>query len=139
MTRSLARHAKGRRLAAVLLVLAGCGGTPAPVGEPRGPAEPGPEAAPVDATISIGPDGVSPAQLVVRPGARVRFVNLDDVAHRPVSDPDPIHDLCPELNAPTLAPGAGFAFVAPASPKQCPFHDFLRPSAQALQGLLVVE
>src|SRR5688572_31910742 len=77
------------------LAVVACGGgdspnepTPAPSPSPNPPPAPPPAGG---TTITITSAGVSPKDIVVARGARVTFVNNDNVGHDMNSDPHPEH------------------------------------------------
>ena len=85
--------------------------------------DPGPSGVPA-ATITITAAGVTPKNVDVPVGSRVRFVNNDNQVHYMHSDPHPDQNDCPELNqvgnlTPTQARDTGNLVVA----RVCGYHD----------------
>ena len=66
---------------------------------PMGPGGGGGSPGPSGATITIGPNGVSPSTVTINPGESVTFVNNDTRQHEMASDPHPAHSDCPAINA----------------------------------------
>ena len=91
-------------------------------------------------TITITAAGVNPKNITVALGARVTFINSDNVPHEMNSDPHPDHGDCPALDS--------VGFLTPGQTKQtgnltvartCGFHDHNRPETASLQGTIVVQ
>jgi hypothetical protein len=118
------------RIVAVLLLAAGCGGktdTTQPSSE-----------TPYQITISAA-GIVSPAELVVPPGARVLFVNSHGREHLMSSDPHPDHFDCPAINqAGLLLPGQRRETGNLVDVGSWGFHDHENPDDRRLQGLIIV-
>ncbi len=99
-----------------------------------------PSPAPVPSTtITITASGVSPKNVLVAVGDRVRFINNDSRSHDMGSDPHPDHSDCPEINqVGFLMPGqtreTGNFVVA----RTCGFHDHDIPGATSLQGSITI-
>lgn len=103
-----------------------------------GPAAPTPPANPHVITISASGQ-VSPVELVVAPGARVRFVNNDMRRHDMTSDPHPEHDECREINQVGLLTfGQSRETGNLVAIRTCGFHDHENPDAAGLKGRIVV-
>jgi plastocyanin len=101
---------------AALAALTACGG--------GSPSAPSPGTGTTGGTVTISPSGVSPAQLTVSQGSRVRFVNNDTRAHNMTSDPHPEHNDCPELNTVgLLQPGQSRETGNLVTIRTCGFHD----------------
>src|SRR5687768_16547354 len=80
-----------------LITCGGGGGGPTPTPNPN-PTNPN--------TFTITSAGVSPKELTVERGSRVRFVNNDSRRHDMGSDPHPDHSDCPEFaTVGVLTPG----------------------------------
>lgn len=83
----------------------------------------GPSGVPA-ATITITAAGVTPKNVDVPVGSRVRFLNSDNKVHYMHSDPHPDQDDCPELNQvgnllPSQSRDTGNLVVA----RVCGYHD----------------
>jgi plastocyanin len=106
--------------------LAGCGSAP------TAPTE--------DAVITIGPTGVSPAEVRIPTWGRVKFVNSDTLPHTMVSDPIDTHNQCPPVNqVGLLAPGESRTTGTLNLARTCGFHDHTNQSSPSLQGRIIVE
>lgn len=57
------------------------------------------------ATITYDESGFSPAEVTVKSGDKVNFVNETDTAVEPASDPHPTHTTNSELNVGEVGPG----------------------------------
>jgi len=118
-----------------LLVLATCGGgssnppTTPPGGTPGEPA----------ATITIRSDGtLSPNEVSIDVGERVRFINQDTRTHQPQSNPHELHNDCPPANVPVLNPGQSAMTGAFPTARACGIHDHLNPDSTGLHGIIRV-
>ena len=110
----------------VLLFLTGCGSSPN-----------APSAA---ATITIGPNGVSPKDVRIRAWNFVAFVNNDTRPHTIASDPVDLHTQCPPVNrVGVLQPGESRETSTLTVGGTCGFHDHGNPSDTAFQGRIIVE
>jgi plastocyanin len=116
----------------VCILAAGCGS-----GSPVSPTPPPVSTQP---TITITSAGiVTPAELVVSPGARVLFVNNDSRRHDIASDPHPEHVDCPEINqVGVLIPGASRETGNLVTVRTCGFHDHENPTNNNLRGRIVI-
>jgi plastocyanin len=113
--------------AAMLLGLGGCGSSPS---APSGIAA---------ATISIGPNGVSPSEVRIRAWSQVQFVNNDSRIHSMASDPLDQHSDCPPINfVGTLQPGESRNTGTLNLTRTCGFHDHLNETDQRLWGRITV-
>jgi hypothetical protein len=83
--------------------------------------------------------GVVPNALTVDGGQAISIFNNDLVPHRFSSNPHPVHDDCPEINAAALNPGESATVTVGPGPKTCGFHDHFDPFNSALQGTLTVQ
>lgn len=107
---------------------------------PPGGPTPSPTPTPPAATITITASGVSPKNVTISIGARVRFVNNDSVQRDMGSDPHPDHTDCPPLNAVgILKPGeardtGNFVIV-----RTCGFHDHDDPMNVNVQGSIITK
>lgn len=128
------RRAITNRVAASMLALAaGCGGSGAT------PTAPGP-ASDNSLRITISSTGiVSPAELVVPPGARVLFINNHSRPHEMASDAHPDHRECPEINSVGLLnPGQSRETGNLVAVRTCGFHDHINPDDSRLRGRIVI-
>ena len=91
-------------------------------------------------TITINNNAVSPANIVVKPGSQVTFVNNDRIEHLMASDPHPDHTDCLEINQ--------VGFLATNESRQtgnlnttrtCGFHDHDHAEIQALHGTITIQ
>jgi plastocyanin len=74
--------------------------------------------------VTITPGGVSPSDVTISPGTRIRFVNNDVLAHNMTSDPHPDHTQCPPLNAVgLLLPGQTRDSDPLTTIRSCGYHD----------------
>lgn len=90
-------------------------------------------------TITITSAGVSPKNVEVAVGTRVKFVNNDTRSHNMTSDPHPSHDDCPDLNqVGFLSPGQSRETGNLVTARTCGFHDHDDFSQQNLQGSIVI-
>ena len=103
---------------AIFIVACGSGGTPAsPSPSPSGP------------TITITGAGVSPQQLRISVGERVRFVNNDTINRQINTNPFPAHDDCPPTNeVDLLTPGQSKTTGVYSIAGTCGFHEHNRRS-----------
>jgi plastocyanin len=100
----------------------------------------GPTAPSEDATITIGPTGISPTEVRIKAWGRVRFVNNDTQPHTMVSDPIDLHDQCPPVNrVGYLAPGGSGTTGTLNLARTCGFHDHGNQSLASLKGRIVVQ
>jgi plastocyanin len=82
---------------------------------------------------------VSPKNVDVVVGSRVRFVNSDGRSHNMTSDPHPEHTNCPELNqVGFLSAGQSRETGNLVQARTCGFHDHDNPDATTLQGQVVI-
>lgn len=112
--------------------LSACGGSsPAPAPAPVPPV--------ATNTITITSAGVSPKNVEVAVGTRVKFVNNDTRSHNMTSDPHPSHDDCPDLNqVGFLSPGESRETGNLVTARTCGFHDHDDFSQQNLQGSIII-
>jgi plastocyanin len=90
-------------------------------------------------TVTISATGVSPRSLQVPMGGRVTFVNADSRTHQIMSDPNPLHNDCPSINAiATINPGQTRQTGSFDVKRTCGFHDHMNPGEVGLQGVLLV-
>ena len=92
------------------------------------------------ATITITSAGVTPKDVQIPLGARVRFVNNDAVEHDMGSDPHPDHTDCPPINqVDLLKPGEQRETGNMVVLRTCGFHDHDNPNNTAVQGSIVIQ
>jgi plastocyanin len=115
--------------------LAGCGSSNGN-GSPTSPSSPDQSGA--AATITITSSGVSPQQVRIEAGQRVRFVNNDSIPREPSSNPHPEHTDCPSANVGVLAPGAARNTATFTAVRSCGFHDHITPEDPRFQGQILV-
>jgi len=91
-------------------------------------------------TITIEAAGVTPKEVTISPGQRVRFVNNDTVSHTMFSDPHPAHTDCPGLNAIDLL-NAGQAKTSNNmdNVRVCTYHDEQRDTDARYRGTIRVQ
>jgi hypothetical protein len=117
----------------VSIVLITCGGggggtTPTPNPNPTNPN-----------TFTITSAGVSPKELTVERGSRVRFVNNDNRRHDMGSDPHPEHTDCPEFaTVGVLNPGQSLETANLNIVRTCAFHDHDLPDNVSLKGRVII-
>jgi hypothetical protein len=127
------RISHGVQLAAAALVLAACGGGY------NNPSAPGGSSGTVAATITIRADGtITPAEVNIPLGSRVRFVNEHGGQHQPTSNPHLSHTDCPAMNLPILNGGQSANTGTFDVPKACGFHDHMNPDTVELRGTIRV-
>lgn len=126
-----------RPTAALLALLAGCGGGATAPSTTSSPAPGGASGSGITVTLTAG--GASPKTVEVTVGSRVTFVNQDSVFHEVSSDPHPTHTDCAEINAAgALAPGQSRQTAPMTAARTCGFHDHGQPKNAAFQGRIVV-
>jgi plastocyanin len=90
-------------------------------------------------TVTITATGVSPRSLQVPLGGRVTFVNNDTRTHQIMSDPNPLHNDCPQINdVATIAPGQTRQTATLEVRRTCGYHDHMNPGEAMLQGALMI-
>src|SRR5712692_3866123 len=90
-------------------------------------------------SLLLLPSGVSPTSLLIRAGGTISISNQDTVAHMMASNPYPQRSDCPEINTPTLRPGASRTVTLRPMAERCGFHDFLQPGNVSFQGMITVQ
>jgi plastocyanin len=118
---------RGLVVAGLGFALLACGGSPNP-GSPSPPSS--------NATVvTIGLNGVSPKDVQIALGGRVRFVNSDTQPHNVGSDPHPEHGDCPDINqVGYLLPGQSRETGNFVQARACGFHDHDNPLVASLKG-----
>ena len=137
----------------VIIVIAGAGWylysaqnqAPAPEsvssGTPTATPSPTPTPAPSsivakEVTVDITASGFSPAEVRIKAGDTVKFINKDTKKRWPASGPHPQHTTCPGFDAkPGINPGESYSFTF-TEVKTCPMHDHLDPTQF---GKIIVE
>lgn len=90
-------------------------------------------------TITITASGVSPKDVLIAPGTRVLFQNMDSRSHNMASDPHPEHSDCPEINqVGLLAVGQSRETGNLNAVRTCRFHDHDLPNVANLSGAIVI-
>ena len=124
-------------LACVLAVISGCGGsspvTPSPPQQPEGPGAPPPPA------ITVTASGVSPRELIIDVGSRVRFINQDTQQHYFGGGPDPTRPDCPQIDrAGPIASGQSRDTFVFETARTCQYHDHFHLGVPAFEGRIVI-
>jgi hypothetical protein len=89
--------------------------------------------------ITITDAGVSPKNIIVTLGQRVRFTNSASGPRNMASDPHPSHDDCPEFDqVGFLLPGQTRETGNLVTVRTCGFHDHDLPSVTNLQGTVTI-
>lgn len=122
----------------VAAVSLGCGS-----GSSTSPSPP-PQAPPLDPippfSITVTSAGVSPAELTIQVGSRVRFVNRDDQSHEFAGGPDPSRPDCREIDrAGFLAPGQSRDTGVFEVAHTCVYHDHFRVGIPAFEGRITIQ
>jgi plastocyanin len=116
------------------LTFGACGSDSNPAGPNTG------DSGTVVLTITIEAAGVSPKEVTIAPGQRVRFVNNDSVSHTMFSDPHPAHTDCPGLNAiDLLNPGQSKTSNNMDNVRVCTYHDEQRDTDARYRGTIRVQ
>lgn len=90
-------------------------------------------------TITITAAGVSPKDIQIAAGTRVRFVNNDNRSHNMSSDPHPEHTDCTEINqVGLLTPGQSRETGNLNAVRTCRFHDHDLPGSASLLGSITI-
>ena len=93
-----------------------------------------------DATITIGPAGVSPTEVRIKAWGHVLFLNNDTRPHTIASDPVQTHSDCPGMNqVGFLNPGESRETGALNEVRTCGFHDHLNESDVTWKGRIIVQ
>jgi plastocyanin len=113
-------------IVALCVGITSCGSNPSAPGEPQ-------------ATITIGPNGISPKEVRIKAWNYVRFVNTDTRTHTMVSDPVDVHTDCPPMNrVAALQPGESRDTGTLHLPGTCSFHDHDN-QVEAYRGRIIIE
>ena len=89
--------------------------------------------------ITITDAGVSPKNIAITVGERVRFTNNASGDRNMASDPHPSHDDCPEFDqVGFLLPGQSRETGNLVIARTCGFHDHDRPGVTNLQGTVTI-
>jgi len=90
-------------------------------------------------TITITASGVSPQNIQIAAGTRVRFVNNDNRTHNMSSDPHPEHTDCTEINQVGLITAGQTKETGNLNAvRTCRFHDHDLPNTASLTGAIVI-
>jgi plastocyanin len=124
--------------ATVAMVAAGlaiaCGGGGGGANTPAGPAP----TQTIGATVHITANGLTPADVLIEPGQRVRFINDDTRPHQVQTNPHLVHTDCPANNIVILNPGQTADTGTFNDRKGCGYHDHLLPDTAVYYGLIRV-
>ncbi|TAL20415.1 hypothetical protein EPN90_01080 [Patescibacteria group bacterium] len=85
------------------------------------------------AVVSIGPRGFNPAQITVKKGQAVTWINEDPGgSHRPAVNPHPAHTDYPGFDAlASIPPGGSWSFIFKRT-GEWRYHDNLQPSFEGV-------
>lgn len=137
MIRFAGVRALGSLLAGSMLLNSAACGTASPV-EPS-PAGQRPLDGPAPPTITVTASGVSPVEMTIERGARVRFANFDIQGHAFAGGPDPSQPECLEIDrAGFLAPGQSRDSGVFESARTCRYHDHFQIGNAAFAGRIIV-
>lgn len=121
--------------AALALVLIACGGGGGYGSTPTGPSNPSGSVP----TVTIRAGGtLDPAEIRIEVGQQVRFVNEDNVAHHPQSNPHLMHTDCPQANVTPVNPGQSVTTSSFTTVRACGYHDHINPDTTRLYGTIRV-
>ena len=116
----------GVALAVTVGMIAACGGSSSPASPSPSPTVP---------TVTVTGSGVSPTQVRISVGGRVRST----VNRQINSNPFPAHDDCPPINAVgVLTPGQSKMTDVLSLAGTCGFHEHLTEGAAAFLGVILV-
>ena len=119
----------GVALAVSAGVIAACGGSDNPASPSSGTVQ----------TVTVTSSGVSPAEVRISAGVRVRFVNNDSVNRQINSNPFPAHDDCPPINeVGVLTPGQSKMTGVLSLAGTCGFHEHFTEGAAEFLGVILV-
>ncbi len=120
----------GVALAVTAGMIAACGGSSNPMS---------PSSSGTVPTVTVTGSGVSPQEVRITVGGRVRFVNDDTVNRQINSNPFPAHGDCPPINAvDVLTPGQSKTTDVLSLAGTCGFHEHLTEGAAAFLGVILV-
>ncbi len=89
-----------------------------------------------EVVVDITASGFSPAEVRIKAGDTVKFINRDTKKRWPASGVHPTHLLCPGFDAkPGINPGESYSYTF-TDVKTCPMHDHLFPTQL---GKIIVE
>ena len=92
------------------------------------------------ATITVTAAGVSPAEVTIKVGSRVRFLNRDNQGHEFAGGPDPSRPECREIDrVGYLAPGHNWDTGIFEIARTCVYHDHYRIGDPAFQGRIIIQ
>ena len=90
-------------------------------------------------TVTVTGSSVSPTEVRISVGGRVRFVNNDTKNVQINSNPFPAHDDCPPINeVSVLTPGQSKMTGVLSLAGTCGFHEHLTEGAAAFLGVILV-
>ena len=120
----------GVALAVTAGMIAACGGSSNPMS---------PSSSGTVQMVTVTASGVSPTEVRISVGERVRFVNNDTKNVQINSNPFPAHDDCPPINAVgVLTPGQSKITDVLSLAGTCGFHEHLSEGATAFLGVILV-
>ena len=120
----------GLGLVATAAVIAACSSSGSPMSPSSGSTVP---------TITVTAAGVSPKEIRIQAGGRVRFVNNDSVNRQINSNPFPAHDDCPPINeVDVMTPGQSKMTGVLSLEGACGFHEHLTEGAPEFLGTILV-
>ena len=90
-------------------------------------------------TVTVTAAGVSPKEVRIPVGGRVRFVNNDTVNRQVNSNPFPTHDGCPPINeVDVMTPGQAKMTGELSFEGACGFHEHLTEDNPDFRGVIVI-
>jgi hypothetical protein len=136
-------HVRRMALTAIVTCLAlsnGCGGGGGSYDPPAGPTPPPGGGNTTAANVTIRAGGIlDPKEVRIELGQSVRFINEDNRAHQPQSNPHLQHTDCPSINSvATLQPGESRTTGAFTAERACGYHDHMNPDTESLRGTIRV-
>ena len=130
----------GAAVVVASVTIAACGGSSPSSPSGGGGGGGGGNTGPITATITIGPNGVSPTSVTVAPGSRVDFVNNSGSTRNIYSDPHPAHTDCTELNqVGALSNGQNRATGNLTTVRTCNYHDHDFPDDARWKGSIRIQ
>ncbi len=92
----------------------------------------------VSAELVFSSSGITPKNLTIDAGVKIRVINGDTVTHQLASDPHPTHTGCPYINTQPLA-ASKCEVLTLTEVNDCGFHDHTRPQNNAFYGLISIQ
>ena len=86
------------------------------------------------AIVQISANGFSPSALVVEPGTRIIWKNVDTAPHAVASNPYPSSDSLKDLHSQTILPSGSYSYVAYKA-GVINYHDDTQPTHNASIGV----